>query len=539
MKFTTQNNVTEWSYTAGKPYADPYNAVELDVIFTDPHGAERRVPAFWAGGQTWTVRYASPLTGTHRYRTVCSDAGNGDLHRQEGTLEVLPYEGKNPLLQHGPLRMAADRRHLQHQDGTPFFWLGDTWWMGFTKRLSWPDDVRELAADRVAKGFTLIQIVAGLYPDMEPFDPRGANEAGFPWKEDFSAINPAYFDMADLRIAHIVRSGLVPCIVGEWGYFLDFAGDEVLRKHWRNIIARYAAYPVVWCVAGEALMRYYLKPLSPAEVETWTQKQRARWSALTRYIRATDPFGRPVTIHPTDYGHNQVDDPSLLDVDMLQTGHSGFVSLSNTVDMVEKALAHEPKLPVLVGEANYEGIMDLSHNDIERFLFWTAMLSGAMGHTYGANGLWQVNTREQPYGKSPHGTSWGNLPWDDAYRLPGSRHLGLGKRLLERYEWWRLEPHHDWITPHQTPEHRIAAYAATIPGRAVICYLPGGDYVVYSNTMTVQTPNPARPQRAYYYDPRTADEVDLGTIQTDAAGKFRITQPPLFQDWVLVVETIE
>jgi hypothetical protein len=86
--------------------------------------------------------------------------------------------------------------------------------MGFTKRLPWPAGFQELTADRVAKGFTLVQSVAGLYPDMPPFDERGANEAGFPWDPDFRSINPSYFDMADIRVAHLVRSGLVPCIVG-------------------------------------------------------------------------------------------------------------------------------------------------------------------------------------------------------------------------------------------------------------------------------------------------------------------------------------
>ncbi len=227
-------------------------------MFTDPGGGEHVVPAFWAGELTWRVRYSSPLTGLHHYRTVCSDPGNADLHGQTGTLEVSPYEGQNPLMMHGPLRMAGDRRHLEHSDGTPFFWLGDTWWMGFTKRLPWPDGFRELTADRVAKGFTLVQIVAGLYPDMEPFDARGANEAGFPWEQDLSRINPAYFDMADLRIAHLVNAGLTPCIVGSWGYFMEFAGAEMLKKHWRNLIARWGAYPVVWCIAGEGLMLYYL-----------------------------------------------------------------------------------------------------------------------------------------------------------------------------------------------------------------------------------------------------------------------------------------
>jgi hypothetical protein len=41
----------------------------------------------------------------------------------------------NPFYTHGPIRVAASHRHFEHADGTPFFWLGDTWWMGLTERL--------------------------------------------------------------------------------------------------------------------------------------------------------------------------------------------------------------------------------------------------------------------------------------------------------------------------------------------------------------------------------------------------------------------
>ena len=40
-------------------------------------------------------------------------------------------------------------------------------------------------------------------PDMPERDPRGANEAGFPYDEGYTQVNPAYFDMADLRIPRI------------------------------------------------------------------------------------------------------------------------------------------------------------------------------------------------------------------------------------------------------------------------------------------------------------------------------------------------
>ncbi len=30
---------------------------------------------------------------------------------------------------HGVLQVSANHRYLQHTDGTPFFWLGDTGWL--------------------------------------------------------------------------------------------------------------------------------------------------------------------------------------------------------------------------------------------------------------------------------------------------------------------------------------------------------------------------------------------------------------------------
>ena len=111
--------------------------------------------------------------GTHHWRSVCSVPADRGLHGLSGTVTIEAYRGDNPLYLHGPLRVAADRRHFEHLDGTPFFWLADTWWMGLCQRLHWPPEFQQLAADRKAKGFNAIQIVAGLYPDMPAFDPRG------------------------------------------------------------------------------------------------------------------------------------------------------------------------------------------------------------------------------------------------------------------------------------------------------------------------------------------------------------------------------
>ncbi len=531
MYSVVQYEVSEWAYTTYKTYPEPLD-IELDVLFEGPTGT-MRVPAWWAGGGEWRVRFSPPQPGAYRFRTACSDASNADLHGREGEVRVSAYAGTNPLLRHGSIRVTADRRHFEHADGTPFFWLGDTWWMSLCKRMRWPEEFQLLTADRIEKGFSVIQIIAGLYPDMPPFDERGANEAGFPWHPGFAGINPAYFDMADLRIAWLARCGLVPCIVGCWGYFLPLMGIEKMKRHWRYLVARWGAYPVVWCLAGEAAMPYYLSK-DP-------QKERAEqiegWTELARYVRKIDPYRRLVTIHPTDRGREQVTDATVLDFEMLQTGHSGATHVSNTVKQVLHAYAREPVMPVLVGEVNYEGILHGTRDDTQRVCFWSSMLSGSAGHTYGANGIWQLDTREKPFGPSPHGATWGDTPWQEACRLPGSSHLGIGKRLLERFEWWRFEPHQEWVDPAGAAEDYNRPFAAGIPGEVRVIYFYWPSYPWDSQKQyRVRQIEPSLRYRACFLDPRTGREHAIGPIEADPHGDWVIPTQPSLRDWVVVLE---
>ena len=139
MHYSAQVNCpVEWGFVSSRSYPDPFNEVELDVLFTAPDGSEQRIPAFWAGEQEWRVRFATSQAGQYRWYTACTDRGNPSLHGVEGTLSVMPYEGSHPLIRCGGLQVSANGRYLQHRDGTPFLWLGDTWWMGLSKRLSFP-----------------------------------------------------------------------------------------------------------------------------------------------------------------------------------------------------------------------------------------------------------------------------------------------------------------------------------------------------------------------------------------------------------------
>ena len=190
------NVVVEIPLRAKKPHANPFKDVTRDVVFTGPKGTKKTVPAFWAGGDQWKVRYASPVVGAHRYRSECSAKDDPGLHGIEGRIEIKPYTGNNPLYRHGPIRVSRNGRYFEHADGTPFFWLGDTWWKCLCKRLTWKG-FQELTADRKKKGFSVIQIVCGPYPDEGPFKPSWANEGGLPYKtRDFTVLNPEYWKYA-------------------------------------------------------------------------------------------------------------------------------------------------------------------------------------------------------------------------------------------------------------------------------------------------------------------------------------------------------
>jgi hypothetical protein len=221
---------------------------------------------------------------------------------------------------------------------------------------------------------------------------------------------------------------------------------------------------------------------------------------------------------------------------MLQTGHSGRASIPNTVKTLTESLKLSPTMPVLVGEVTYEGIGEDSRQEVQRFMFWSCMLSGAAGHTYGANGIWQLDRPDQPFGPSPHGQSWGgDVPWTEAYQLPGSRHVGLGKELLLRYPWWRLEAHPELVEPHWTEQDYVQPYAAAIPAELFIVFIPFMP-TARRQPISVKGLRQDIPYRAFFFNPSTAREHEIGTFKSGPDGIWQAPPTPVIRDWVLVVE---
>ena len=526
MIYSTQNRMTEFPLTSTLVYKEPFHEVELDAVFTAPDGSERRVPGFWAGDDDWKVRYASPIVGRHRYRTFCSDLDNTGLHGLEGQVDVRPYEGDNPLFKHGPITTSGNNRYLEHRDGTPFFWLGDTWWHGLTKRFRWPEDFHYLAADRASKGLSVIHIVAGLLPEVVHDDfwsKWTANEAGWAWDRDFARINPAFFDEADLRIAHLVRSGLVPCIFSAWGYYLKYAGTENMKKHWRYLVARWGAYPVIWTLAGEMTMPPY-----DDRKEEYRKELHDSWAEVDDYLRSVDPYGHPITIHRNSF---RWVDRSLVDLDMLQTGHF-YTTIEKAVRSVKERVDLEPHRPVLIGESHYEDDGGGGGPDVQRLLFWASIMSGSCGHTYGNGAIWLFLTETERFDAI---VGHSDKTWYEAMRSPSTKQLGISKAFLERYPWWEFKPRQE---PDWDESERVSPLAAGIPGRVWMAYLCPDTFEkslwgLEGKSIAIE---PDTRYRALLFNPRTGNETDLGSVEPDEGGMWAVPPKRTREDMVLVLE---
>jgi hypothetical protein len=510
----------EIAFETSKQYLNPFMDIEVNVFFKkeDKHWI---VPAFWVGAGTWVVRFAPSEVGEYKYHLESTDKKNKDFKGVEDSFQVIAYQGESPLLRHGFLKVSENKRFFEHADGTPFLWLADTWWKGLCKRLTW-EGFQELTADRKVKGFNAVQIVCGPYPDENMMEERWENEGGLPYKTiDFTQVNPKYFEYVDRRIQHLVDNGIIPVIVGGWGRpqsggesTLVQVGLDGFKRHWRNLIARYGSYPVVWMVGGEAKDSY------------------GPWSELAQYVKETDPNSHLLVYHAPGHPRKALKDNSMFDFDMLAIGHNGMKTINRTFELMKSCFEAFPKRPVLCGEACYEGHMQTNFQYTQRYMFWSFMLSGAAGHTYGAAGIWQSSVEGDP-GITP---VYDFTTWKEGMNYPGSAQLGIGKKILEKYTWSQFEPHPEWV------EEGI--FAAGIPGQVRIIYLPRRNIYNWEGPF-VKNLDPKIDWHVFYIDPVTGRKFDQGNIKASAKdeGKANLLinfqeKVPSPQDWILVFERI-
>ncbi len=503
--------VAELTFTAGREIADPFDGerAAFSAVFRGPSGAEFKVPGFWDGGRAWRIRFTPTLPGRWQYETRFSAANEKGLHGQHGVLEVQPPPADTPLHQHGGfLKVAANHRYLTYSDGTPFFWLGDTWWAAPSANV--PLDVFKQQVDaRLAQGYTVFQMHG--HRPLTDAGKLGAFEA----TRHADAETLQYWQQVDRYLAYAEARGLVACIGFARGDMFDPFSLTDLKRLWRYYLARYGAYPVLFLITQE----YNIEPDK-------RQQHLPKLLALGQYIKDTDPYQRAMTAHPwarsRDLG--QAWNEPWLDFIMFQAGHRRFEKPAAYHEVWQRPT---PK-PFIEAEANYEGFASTNFNvnaaAIRRSAY-TALQSGSFGFTYGAQGLYAgVLDRARPGPTS----RWGPvLTWKEGLALPGGAQLQHLRVCYESLDWWKLEPQPKALEP-------AADILVKADGAATLLLYYVSKVKIPPACHLKDLPD-GRAYTATWFDPRTGRTTKVPEDSVVSARKLPLPKPPDAQDWLLML----
>lgn len=412
-------------------------------------------------------------------------------------------------------------RYLITEDDRPFFWLADTAWELF-HRLSRAEADRYLQ-DRAAKRFTVIQAV--VLAELDGLN--SPNPAGHrPLQEnDPTRPNEAYFEDVDWVVGRANELGLYVGMLPTWGDKWHKDGGigplvfnpENARTYGRFLGRRYRDAGIVWILGGDKFV---------GDEAEWRTLE-----AMALGLREGDEGRHLITFHPTGqyssaiYFHQE----PWLDFNMIQTGHT------RDRDNYTSVLAEYSRTtvkPVVDGEPGYENIphaFDGANPRLEaihtrRFCYWS-LFSGALGHTYGCNDIWQMWKRGDPPVISAC------LPWDEAIHLPGSGQMQHARALIEAGPYFDRMPDLSLVEPPNVTGPDYVAACRAPDARYALAYLPSGKavslrtYLLKGRQLTVR-----------WYDPRSGVYQPAPDLEI-APWKSSLFIPPTVADWVLVLES--
>jgi hypothetical protein len=434
------------------------------------------------------------------------------------------------------LRVSDNKRFLVMDDGSPFFYLGDTAWELF-HRLNREEADRYLK-NRSEKGFTVIQAVAlaeldGLN-DPNPYGHRPLinNDPTTPDVKEGDGND--YWDHVDYIVKKAGSLGIVIGFLPTWGDKWNLkwgVGPEIFTPQNARIYGewlgrRYKESPnIIWILGGD-------RPLDQD-----IHKEVIR--ALAHGLRQGDGGAHLMTLHPTggESSSQSFHNDDWLDFNMRQNGH--VVEFNPRYQATRTDYDRMPIKPVLDGEPIYEDhpiafkAADFGHSvaaDVRRPLYWD-LFSGAFGHTYGHHSVWQM---WQP-GRKPVNNPL--LPWYEAIDQPGASQMQYGRRLMESRPFLTRVPDDSLIVPADPPssvpgagEKRFVATRDSLGSYAMVYAPVGRSFKVKMGKISGGN------VRAWWFNPRTGTSTSVGEFADKGERQFTPPDKGEALDWVLVLD---
>jgi hypothetical protein len=468
-------------------YSNPYRHVKADVELTSPTGIKKNIPMFWDGGRSWKFRFSPDEMGTWNWKCTSNDAG---LNGKRGAFVVGSSSNHGGIIQHPDYP-----HHMTYQDGTPFWWVGDTAWKLFADI---PDEnhdkntVKKYIDSRARQGFNVVHSVLSIDHAWE--------------SNQNDKVNPEYWREVDRRVAYLNKKGITAGLVLAWGkdnspelFWRDWESFESHADRLRYAlyaVGRYAAYNVYFVISGE-----------------FEEADSVDFDALGLAIAQNDPHHRMIGIHAVKSARKFADRPWMSFADYQQ----------NKKDAYQFVLqARDHKKPVINAENTYylhdrnqDGVVDSIFNKIPdaRYLTYDIVMAGGdfvtgFAATY-IGGLRYPATFDGM--DSPKYDVWEET-------------ISHVKKFFTRLEWWKLSPNDLLVSG---------------PGTNHVLCEEGQTYVVYSRGSAEQIRLRLNGMSGKFsvqrYNPRTGQYTPLSDVS--AKGTIGLRSPDT-QDWIFLIKRI-
>ncbi len=564
----------ELALEASAAYENPYTDVDVWIDLKGPNYS-RRVYGFWDGGKTFRVRFLATGPGEWTWVSGSQPLDSG-LAGREGSFRATAWteaEMRDNPTRRGFIQPTPNGHAFEYADGTPFFYMADTWWAVPTFRYKWYDDDRERPAGpemgfkdmvrvRKRQGYNGVAMLASMpawAADGRPARIRlddgtwvrdawrkpGTdtakdmhNEGGraflFPGKvpgyedvfPDVDRINPAYFQHMDKKIDYLNEEGFIPFI-------------EVARRD-----------------LSMAWKKYYEWPISYAR---YIQYVFARYQANNCFYSPIHFDTKASSIAGREYN-----EPANLVIDRwgrppfgtLESGNSNPSSLVNfgnadearwlTFQQIGNRREHDfywylteifrnvPAKPGLNGEPYYSGLIlgnqpsapggtELDSLYCRSGMYGSVLSGGLAGYIYGAQGMWGADILPE----ADH-RMWEVLEWESAEQFHHLRTFlfSQGRRFQD------LEPIADLISPNKAGE--VLGYL----GWAYCARTPQQDFfLIYFEKEAPQAglrgAKPGGIYEAKWFDPRNGTWSAPFDLRVDADGRAPLPKQPSDNDWGL------
>ncbi|MCW5558671.1 MAG: DUF5060 domain-containing protein, partial [Verrucomicrobiae bacterium] len=239
----------EFSVTGRASVENPFRDAALVGEFVSPSGKTNLVDGFHDGGDRWRLRFAPDEEGDWTYRL----RGEGVEILQHGRLRCIAPRG------HGFLRIHPENPYaFAHDDGTPFFPMGDTCYGLFDDSPITPALRAEYLQTRRGQRFNFVRLTVGHSESRAAADPDYWAWGGTPSRPDLDRLNPAFFAKFDDLLRDLRSRGMNVELILLNFYrrpFTDTANWTPARERlWlRYLTARYGAFDnlFLWTLANE------------------------------------------------------------------------------------------------------------------------------------------------------------------------------------------------------------------------------------------------------------------------------------------------